>query len=111
MNIGFFSCMILCIPFALIGTLFALYKERAAIFVSGFNSLPKREQALYDRSRLSRDIRNQCFTWSALMLLGALLSYILSPYTAIPAFAVWLYLLFRDVHLDAHKAFEKYRIE
>ena len=38
MNIGFWSCIILVIPFLIIGVLFAIFKEKAAKFVSGFNS-------------------------------------------------------------------------
>ena len=110
MNFGCYFCGILVIPFATIGVLFAVFKERAASFVSGFNSLPKKEQALYDKARISRDVRNQCFAWSAIMLTGAALSYLVSPYMAVPAFVLWLILFFRDVHFDARKAFEKYRI-
>lgn len=94
------------IPFAIIGALFAIFKEKAAKFVSGFNSFSKEEQALYDKARISRDIRNQCFIWAAIMLIGALLSYFLSPYMAIPAFIIWLVLFFKDVHFDNNKAFE-----
>ena len=61
MNIGFWSCIILVIPFLIIGVLFAIFKEKAAKFVSGFNSFSKEEQALYDKAHISRDIRNQCF--------------------------------------------------
>ena len=110
MNIGFYMCGILVIPFAAIGVLFAIFKEKAAAFVSGFNSLPKKEQTMYDRAHISRDVRNQCFVWAAIMLIGAALSYFISAYMAVPAFVIWLILFFRDVHLDAHKAFEKYRI-
>ena len=110
MNIGFCMCGILVIPFAAVGVLFAVFKEKAAVFVSGFNSLPKKERAMYDRAHISRDVRNQCFTWAAIMLTGAALSYVVSAYMAIPAFVIWLILFFRDVHLDARKAFEKYRI-
>ena len=39
MNIGFWLCGVLVIPFVIIGVLFAIFKERAAKFVSGFNSL------------------------------------------------------------------------
>ena len=46
MNIGFWSCIILVIPFLIIGVLFAIFKEKAAKFVSGFNSFSKEEQAL-----------------------------------------------------------------
>ena len=55
MNIGFWLCGVLVIPFVIIGVLFAIFKEKAAKFVSGFNSLPKEEQALYDKAHISRD--------------------------------------------------------
>ena len=84
MNIGFWLCEVLVIPFVIIGVLFAIFKEKAAKFVSGFNSLPKEEQALYDKTHISRDIKNQCFTWAGIMLVGAVLSYFLTPYMAIP---------------------------
>lgn len=61
MNIGFWLCGVLVITFSIIGVLFAIFKEKAAKFVSGFNLLSKEEQALYDKAYLSRDIRNQCF--------------------------------------------------
>ena len=108
MNIGFWLCGVLVIPFVIIGVLFAIFKEKAAKFVSGFNSLPKEEQALYDKAHISRDIKNQCFTWAGIMLVGAVLSYFLTPYMAIPAFIIWLVLFFKEVHFDTHKAFEKY---
>ena len=58
MNIGFWSCIILVIPFLIIGVLFAIFKEKATKFVSGFNSFSKEEQALYDKAYISRDINN-----------------------------------------------------
>ena len=110
-NIGFWLCGVLVIPFVIIGVLFAIFKEKAAKFVSGFNSLPKEEQALYDKAHISRDIKNQCFTWAGIMLVGAVLSYFLTPYMAIPAFIIWLVLFFKEVHFDTHKAFEKYLLK
>ncbi len=111
MNIGFWSCIILVIPFLIIGVLFAIFKEKAAKFVSGFNSFPKEEQALYDKAHISRDIRNKCFMWAIIMLAGALLSCFLTPYIAIPTYIIWLVLFFREVHFDNHKAFEKYLLK
>ena len=110
-NIGFWLCGVLVIQFVIIGVLFAIFKEKAAKFVSGFNSLPKEEQALYDKAHISRDIKNQCFTWAGIMLVGAVLSYFLTPYMAIPAFIIWLVLFFKEVHFDTHKAFEKYLLK
>ena len=66
---------------------------------------------MYDKARIARDIRNQCFTWTAIMLIGALLSYFLSPYMAIPSIVIWLVLFFKEVHFDKRKAFEKYLLK
>lgn len=110
MNTGFWSCIIFLILFVIIGVLFAVLKEKAAQFVSGFILLSKEEQALYDKAYISRDIRNQCFTWAGIMLIGAVLSYF-SPYMAVPAFVIWLVLLFKEVHFDTYKAFEKYLVK
>ena len=107
----YYEYRILVIPFVMIGVFFAIFKEKAAKFVSGFNSLPKGEQELYDKAHISRDIRNQCFTWVGIMLIGAVLSYFLTLYMAIPAFIIWLVLLFKEVHFDTHKAFEKYLLK
>ena len=111
MNIGFWMCAMLTILFLIVGVLFAVLKERGAKLVSGFNSLPKAEQALYDRAYISRDMRNQCLTWAAIMLAGALLCRFVTDYMAIPAFVVWAVLFFKEVHFDVHKAFEKYLLK
>lgn len=111
MNKGFWFCIILAISFVIIGVLFAIFKEKAAKFVSGFNSFSKEEQALYDKGEISRDIRNQFFIWTVIMLAGALLSFILTPYMAIPTYIIWLVLFFREFHFDNRKAFEKYLLK
>ncbi len=111
MNLGFYMCGILAVPFFIIGLLFAICKGKAAKFVSGFNSLPQKEQELYNKAFISRDVRNQCFTWTIIMLIGAVLSFFITPYMAIPAYVIWLILFFKEVHLDARKAFEKYLIK
>lgn len=111
MNIGFWMCGVLVIPFLIMGVLFAILKEKAAKFVSGFNSLSKDEQLLYDKAYISRDIRNQSFTWSAIMFFGAVLSYFVTSYMAILAFIIWGILFFKEVHLDTHKTFKKYLLK
>ena len=60
MNLGAWMCGVLVIPFATVGLLFGLFKERATKFVAGFNSFTDKEQEMYDRAAISRDIRNQC---------------------------------------------------
>lgn len=104
---GFWCCIILVPGFAATGIQFAIFKEKMARFVSGFNSLSKREQELYDKAFLAKDMRNASFLWAGIMLIGALAS-LFSPYCAIVAYVSWIIVFFKDVHLDPHKAFEKY---
>lgn len=109
--IGFYLCMVLAVAFLLLGLLFALAGERAANWLSGFSLLPKEERARYDRKRMAADQRNAFLLWGGVMLLGAAGSRWISGYVAIGAFAAWLALFFRDVHLDMEKAYGKYRLE
>lgn len=45
------------------------------------------------------------------MLTGAALSFVVTSYMAISTFAIWGVLFFKDVHIDAHKAFGKYLLK
>jgi hypothetical protein len=101
----------LFILFLLFALLFTLLKEKAAMLISGFNTLPQNERALYDAAKLSRDQRNAFLLWALIFGVGAVLAYCLTQYLAIVAFVVWLVVFFRDVHLDAKKAFAKYKLK
>lgn len=109
MNIGFVACIILAVLFLVLGIIFALLKEKGAYFVSGFCTLNRPEK--YDKAYISLDMRNQCFTYALILFLGAILSYFISAIIAIPTYVLWGILLFKSVHLDAEKAFEKYLIK
>lgn len=109
MNVGFVACIILAVLFLIIGIVFALLKEKGAKYVSGFRTLNHPEKQ--DKASISLDIRNQCFTYSLILFLGAILSYFISAIIAIPTYVLWGILFFKSVHLDAEKAFEKYLIK
>lgn len=109
MNIGFVAGIILAVLFLVLGIIFALLKEKGAYFVSGFRTLNHPEK--YDKAYISLDMRNQCFTYALILFLGAILSYFISAIIAIPTYVLWGILLFKSVHLDAEKAFEKYLIK
>lgn len=109
-NIGFVCCIVLVPIFGTIGILFAVLKEKSVKLISGFNSFSKKEQDLYDKNYLARDMRNQCFSWAGIMLIGALAS-LLWTYCAIAAYIVWGIFFFKEVHFDAHKAFKKYLLK
>lgn len=105
---GVVACLIMAIIFAVTGLVFATGKEKAAILVSGFNSLSKEERQSYDTARISKDMRNQCWTWAVVLSCGAFLTYYVSPFMAAGAMILWLCLFFKEVHLDVYTAFEKY---
>lgn len=110
MNIGFYMCFVLAIFFGILTLIFTLLGDKAAILISGFNSLSKAERESYDTERMSKDQRNIMLIWTTVMTLGAVLSYFVSPYIAIIAFVIWGILFFREVHFDIEKAFGKYKI-
>ncbi len=109
MNIGAIICLILAVFFGIITIIFALLKEKGAILISGFNTMPKEERENYDKKKMSIDMRNSLFLWSIILFSGAILAHFISKYCAIIAIVIWLILFFKDVHIDSEKAFGKYR--
>ena len=109
MNIGFMACIVLAILFLIMGIIFSILKEKGAKYVSGFSTLNHPEK--YDKAYISLDMRNQCFIYSLILFLGAILSYFISAMIAIPTYIIWGLIFFKSVHLDAEKAFEKYLIK
>lgn len=103
-------CIILTPCFWLVAILFMLLKEKAAVLVAGFNSLPKAERDKYDKKRMVQDYYRQFWGWGALFLAGAGLCLLISGYMAILIFGLWLVLFFRNVHFDEEKAFGKYKL-
>ena len=110
MNIGAFLCAIMAIVFLIFALILAILKEKGAMIISGFNTLPKEQREKYDKHKISKDMRNMLFIWGLLYIIGGILSYILTQYIAIICFVIWIILFFREVHLDTEKAFSKYRI-
>lgn len=111
MNIGVIACMIVAAIFLVMAIVFTLMKDKGAMLIGGFNTLPKDEYERYDKKRMCADQRNMLLLWAVIFLAGAMLSYFISSYVAIVAFGVWLILFFKEVHFDATKAFEKYKIK
>ncbi len=109
MNAGFAACGGACLLFLLLAFIFMIFKGKAAILISGFNTMPKAKRELYDKDKMSKDHRNTFLIWAVIQGVGAVLSYCISEHIAVAAFAVWLILFFKDVYLDEEKAFSKYK--
>jgi len=108
-------CM--CIVCALVGmcifllaVVFHIGKGNAADLLAGFNSLPKARRAQYDKTRISRDARNQFYLWAGIFAAGAL-GAILHWGIAVAACVVWVVLLIRGFRLDVETAYESYRLQ
>lgn len=57
-----YSCIAVSVIFWIMAAVFAVLKGKAAILISGFNTMPKEQREQYDRERMSRDMRNPLFT-------------------------------------------------
>ena len=101
--------MLLCGSFIIIAVVFVLLKEKGVKLMAGFNDFSKEKQALYDRKKIVSDTKNSLLVWSAVLLVGGLLSFF-SFYFGIVGGVVWLVLFCKNVKFDADKAFEKYKI-
>lgn len=102
-------CLLLAMAFGILAIIFALLKEKGAMLIGGFNTLPKEEREKYNKKKMSADVRNDFLLWFGILLLGAVLSYFFGNYYAIIAFIIWIILFFKGVHIDTNKAFGKYR--
>lgn len=106
-------CLLLAVIFGSLSILFALLKEKGALLISGFNTMPKEEQEKYDRKKMSIDMRNSLFRWSLILFLGAIFSYFFSKYFAIIAIffsRVFIWIQKKPLrNIGNHKKFEKAR--
>ena len=55
LNIGGVACLVLAVIFGLFAAVFLVLKERAAMLVSGFNTMPREKRVQYDTERISRE--------------------------------------------------------
>lgn len=112
MDIWAKTCMGMSIFFWLMALLFAVLKGKAAILISGFNTMPKEQRKRYDTEKMSRDQRNLFVLWAVITGAGGFLSHLTSSRNvAVIAVVIWVAAFFREVHLDEDKAFGKYRIK
>jgi hypothetical protein len=106
------TCKWAGIIFGVTALLFAVLREKGAMLIAGFNTMPKEKRELYDKKRMSRDQRNAFALWAVILEAGGILSDLtMSQNAAILAIIIWLVLFFREVHVDEEKAFGKYRMK
>lgn len=105
----FFACVISCFFCLVFALIFAIKKGKAAMLISGFNTLTKEQRALYDTERMSRDQRNLFLLWALVLGVGAALAYFFSRFFGDAAFLLWAVLFLKELKVDEEKAFGRYR--
>ena len=107
MNTGAWACGILACIFGILVIILSLLKEKVASAVAG--DMVVVDYAYSETEPIAKDTRNQFFIWTCIMLIGMILSILISSYMAIAAYVIWSIAFIKDVHLDAKEAFEKYQ--
>jgi hypothetical protein len=110
-NIGFCTCISILPVFIIFSLVFHFAGEKSLSLISGFNSFSEEQRAEYDTAKLIKDYRNNFIIWSLLMVAGAVFSYFISGYCAIPAFIILMISVFKDFHMFPEDAFSKYKIK
>ena len=89
--------------------IFRVRKEKACSLIGGFNFFTEAQQAKYDKAAIARDYQRLFTRWT----LGAFLLAALCPWLHWWAFGaallLFLFSIGKDMHIDAEKAFEKYK--
>lgn len=110
MNILAVCCLMLGTLFLVFGVVFALLKEKGAMLISGFNTIPKAEREKYDKKKMSLDMRNLMLLYALVMFAGAVLAQYVHNGLGWASLILLAVLFFKEVHLDTGKAFGKYRL-
>ena len=97
--------------FLIFAVIFAARKEKACRLIGGFNFFTEERQAKYDRAAIARDYQKLFMRWTAGAFLFAVLALWLAWWALGAAFLPFLISLGREMHLDAEKAFKKYKIK
>ena len=92
---------ILCLIGAL---LFSILKEKGAILVSGFDSIPESQKDKYDKKKISLDMRNSLLLWGIILLVGTILSQSIHEYFGVGAIGIFFLLVINSIG-----TFDKYK--
>ena len=96
---------VICLAMTLV---FAIGKGRVAHLVSGFNTIPKSEQAKYDLDAIAKDMRNSFLLYTVIMITGLLGTIFFTPYSAFVAWIAFGFLYFRNFSIDPADAYHRY---
>ena len=97
--------------FLIFAVIFAVQKEKACRLIGGFNFFTEAQQARYDKAAIARDYQKLFAGWTVGAFLFAALCLWLSWWALGAALILFLISIGKEMHIDAEKAFEKYKIK
>ena len=97
--------------FGIFAVIFAVKKEKACKLIGGFNFFTEAQQAQYDKAAIARDYQKLFTGWTIGAFIFAPLCLWLDWWAFGAAFILFLFSLGKEMHIDAEKAFEKYKIK
>ena len=110
MGTGGWICFFMATFLFILGIIFLIVKAPATKWLASIQYLSIKERKEYDLDRLAKDTGKRFVSWSAVLWLGAIFSYILNDKLAMGTFGLWLLLLIKDTHFDPRRDIEKYRL-
>ena len=97
--------------FGVFAVLFAVKKDSVCRWVGGFNFFTPAQQARYDQTAIARDYSRLMGAWSMGAFVFSALCLWLAWWAFGTALALFLISVVKVSHIDAEKAFEKYKIK
>ena len=92
--IAVFICMMMTALLIAHAVVFTVLGEKCVWLIKSYRDLPKEKQNLYDPGLVVNGARNGLVLWALWFVLGAVLSYVLTPFLVVVFLGVWLAAFF-----------------
>lgn len=106
--IAVFICMMMTALLIAHAVVFTVLGEKCVWLIKSYRDLPKEKQNLYDPGLVVNGARNGLVLWALWFVLGAVLSYVLTPFLVVVFLGVWLVAFFSGRSFK-EKKYEKYK--
>lgn len=106
--IAVFICMMMTALLTAHGVVFTILGEKCVWLVKSYRDLPKEKRDQYDAGLVVNGARNGFLLWALWFVLGAVLSYFVTPFLAVAFLGVWLAVFLRG-RVFREQTYEKYK--
>ena len=103
-----FICMMMTALLTAHAVVFTVLGEKCVWLIKSYRDLPKEKRDLYDPGLVVNGARNELVLWALWFVLGAVLSYVLTPFLVVVFLGAWL-AAFTSGRSFKEKKYEKYK--